>query len=305
LCRAWERRDEHGALMDGSVSLVDDTLINGVFQDHFVKQLKLQQMDGMKDVCLEPSAERCDILRYASKVYTSLMSDVFKIKWAHFLQVYSIKGAVADKYERVANVFKVFFATQESNKGDYFLFYPKTAAMIDNNQQFFMKSLQSLVMLDNDELLEKAVEAGCVPPLDGQVGGFVCGLHMPNQQGMDQYFVNFVMNEYLHYRFFIDFYANQQQKRILGNSNLSSLDSAQRRSLMTIVNSLVAQRNMDEELLKRSLEDFQDFIATYPLHLGFVWYQEQLLKFRNDYATKMVTPFYSLYEKLRNVQPPE
>ena len=51
--------------------------------------------------------------------------------------------------------------------------------------------------------------------------------------------------------------------------------------------------------------DFQDFTATYPLHIGFVWYQEVLLRFRDRSVAKMVTPFYSLYEKLRNVQPPE
>jgi hypothetical protein len=88
-------------------------------------------------------------------VYAALMSDIFKIKRAHFLQVESVK-TFAKKEDRIAKVFEVFFATQESNKTDYFLLYPKTVAMIDNNQQFFKKSLQTLVMLDNDALAQLA-----------------------------------------------------------------------------------------------------------------------------------------------------
>jgi len=58
-----------------------------------------------------------------------------------------------------------------------------------------------------------------------------------------------------------------------------------------------------EEALEIALDDLQDFAATYPLHIGLVMYQEELKTFRDKYAVKMVTPFYTLYEKFRNVQP--
>jgi hypothetical protein len=125
---------------------------------------------------------------------------------------------------------------------------------------------------------------------------------MPNQLGVDQHFINFVVNEYLNYRLFIDFYTNQQQKRLVEKRNLT--EKTQELFLVEL-QSLAKQREMYEQALRVALMDFQDFIATYPFHLGLVWYQEQLLKFRDNYAVKLVTPFYSLYEKLRNVQPPE
>ena len=56
-----------------------------VFKEDFVKQLRLQQMKGVEDVCATYSNDSCDVSRYASKVYTTLVSDIFKIKRAHFL----------------------------------------------------------------------------------------------------------------------------------------------------------------------------------------------------------------------------
>lgn len=125
-----------------------------------------------------------------------------------------------EKTERIARIFEVYFSTEIAmpNKGDYLLNYPKTTAMIDNNQQFFLKSLGTLVMLDNDKLAEfsnKKDSKGVIQcNLERSIEGFVCGLHMPNQLGTDPQFVNFLMNEYLNYRFFVDFYVNQQQKRM-------------------------------------------------------------------------------------------
>ncbi|MDR3169678.1 MAG: hypothetical protein LBU27_08295 [Candidatus Peribacteria bacterium] len=68
--------------------------------------------------------------------------------------------------------------------------------------------------------------------------------------------------------------------------------------------SILQQRDLFETALKSSLHDLQQTAITYPLHIGLVLYQEELLRFRDQYAAKLVTPFYTLYEKLRNVQCP-
>lgn len=40
---------------------------------------------------------------------------------------------------------------------------------------------------------------------------------------------------------------------------------------------------------------------TFPLHIGFLKYQEDLLGLRKELA-KSMTPLYTLYDKLRNAQ---
>jgi hypothetical protein len=115
---------------------------------------------------------------------------------------------------------------------------------------------------------------------------------------MNQYLLHLVYNEYLNYRIFIDYYTNQLSKIIN-----RSTDTSEKVTYQNELSTLVTQRDLLEKSLKTALEDFQDFVNTYSLHIGLVWYQEVLLEFRDKYAVKMVPPFYTLYEKFRNVQP--
>jgi hypothetical protein len=121
---------------------------------------------------------------------------------------------------------------------------------------------------------------------------------MPGNRGATPHFVHLIMHEYLNYRVFVDFYAYQMQQR------REQLSDADKNIAFAIeLESLAKQRDALEQAIQTSLTDFQDVVATYPLHLGLVLYQEELLRFRDKYASKLVTPFYTLYEKLRNVQP--
>ena len=232
-------------------------------------------------------------MRSSSKIYSTLMSDIFKIKWAHALEVYSDKE-FPQKSERIAHVFTTYFLMTGHEASEYIKLYPQTSAMIDNNQQIFRRSLKSLVILDNDTIFERAEQCSIHSP----ISAFVCGLHMPGNFGNNQHFVNLVVNEYLNYRFFIDYYVNQTQRLVQGLPT-----EAEKTPYLLEINALQKQRDTLEQALYTSLYDFQDFVMTYPLHIGFVLYQEELLRFRDKYASKMVTPFYTLYEKLRNVQP--
>ncbi|MDR0283240.1 MAG: hypothetical protein LBI53_08405 [Candidatus Peribacteria bacterium] len=87
--------------------------------------------------------------------------------------------------------------------------------------------------------------------------------------------------------------------------DLNSLSEKDAKELILLgeLELLQQEINIARETLEMALDDLQDFAATYSLHVGFVMYQEELKKFRDKYAVKMVTPFYTLYEKFRNVQP--
>ena len=277
-------------------SLVPEDMKDQIFIKDFHKKLSLQQYYDMEDECSMPSRNRCDMSRYVSIIYTSLMSDIFKIKRAHFLQVYSV-DKFSEKSERIANIFATYFRMKETNASDYQHKYPKTSSMIDNNQSFFLKSLSSLVMLDNDVLYQTAEEENCM--LSDPVGWFVCALHSTGD-GVNQHFTNFVYHEYLNYRIFLDYYTNQLQKLI---SSSSDSEAERKDAYFLEMETLIRQRDLYEQALLASLSDFQDFVTTYPLHVGLVLYQEELLRFRDKYAAKILPPFYSLYQKLRNVQP--
>ncbi|MDR0860486.1 MAG: hypothetical protein LBO09_05990 [Candidatus Peribacteria bacterium] len=278
----------------------DNELIKSVFKENFAKKLNLQQFKSNKDLCASGSGNsqnECDFSRYSSKVYQTLMSDLFKIKRAEVLQVPS-NEVFKSKEDRIAKIFETYFNMSKSDRSEYQKRYPKTSTLIDNNQKILYKSLQSLVILDNEGLRKMSLANTDCSPRGEKVSNIACGLHLSGDQtkGLNDYFKNLVVNEYLNYRLFTDFYINW----------LKSIQPtvAEETAHLIELNAIIQQREMFETALMTSLKELEEVATTYPLHIGLVLYQEELLKFRDNYIAKLVTPLYTLYEKLRNVQPP-
>ena len=59
--------------------------------------------------------------------------------------------------------------------------------------------------------------------------------------------------------------------------------------------------DMQVEAFELAEHNFEEFSMTYPLHIWMLMYIEKVEKFRNNF-TDVVTSFYSLSEKLQNVQ---
>ena len=56
------------------------------------------------------------------------------------------------------------------------------------------------------------------------------------------------------------------------------------------------------KLTEETISDLNDITVTFPIHVVLTAFQEDLLYVRDKYLVKLVTPFYCLYHKLRNVQ---
>jgi hypothetical protein len=50
-----------------------------------------------------------------------------------------------------------------------------------------------------------------------------------------------------------------------------------------------------------SIKMLREMYTTFPIHIWLLIYYEDLYRFRKELA-KVVTPLYTLYDKLRNVQ---
>jgi hypothetical protein len=62
--------------------------------------------------------------------------------------------------------------------------------------------------------------------------------------------------------------------------------------------------NIQLDAAKFALRRLEDFSMTYPLHIWLLLYQERSKNYRDNYLSPIVTLFYSLSEKLQNVQLP-
>ncbi len=284
-------------------SLKSENLSTDSLQENFRTKLKLQQYKDADNVCArgKNQMEDCDIHRYVTKIYTAVMGEIFKIKWAHVVQIYTSKTISEEATKRIAKVFSGYFNMPPSE--DYKKKFPTTSAMIDRDQKFFAKTLKTLFIVDNDKLQYD------VKLCSGNISSLACGLHS-SDNGLGIAFTNLIYNEYLQYRLFVDYYTHQinwKVKQMLSEKgkDLNSLSEKDTKELMLLgeLELLQQEINIAKETLEMALDDLQDFVATYPLHIGFLMYQEELKKFRDKFAVKMVTPFYTLYEKFKNVQP--
>jgi hypothetical protein len=116
-------------------------------------------------------------------------------------------------------------------------------------------------------------------------------------------YLNLVYNEFLHYALFVKYYNHV----ILNNPNLAP--AKEKKDYTMAVDYLKnnayefnREVNASQRAISLGIKMLREIDVTFPLHVGFMMYQEDLLYLRDKSLYKIVTPFYTLYGKLRNVQ---
>lgn len=265
------------------------SLVKGVYKWDITKLLNLQQKSKWKDLCSlkdYPDLDSCDLSIYVTKIFEWIMSDLFKIKYAQVLYVNANENFDAKK--KVEEFMEGYFKINESYK-DLKKDYSKTISALESDQKYYKGVLNSLKIIDNSKLL------GCPAGWKIKWMNFVsCALHSFKWSGLSLTppFVTLVYNELLHYRNFVSYYSYAMQNRANGGeSEARALD-------------LLRYSNMQVEAFKLVQNNFEEFSMTYPLHIWVLLYIEKAEKFRNNSLSKVVPLFYSLSEKLQNVQEP-
>ncbi len=271
------------------------SLVKGAYKWDIVKLLKLQQKSDWKDLCSLDggnSLKDCDIGIYVTKIFEWLMSDLFKIKYAQVLHVDSNENFEAKK--KVEEFMKGYFLINGWYDKDLKKNYSKTVSTLESDQKYYKNVLNSVKIIDNSKLVGLAEKSGCPGGWNINWINFVaCALHASQWTwiSLTPSFVTLVYNELLHYRHFVSYYTYAVE---------------QRKDLEEEVRILDFQRysDMQVEAFKLAQHSFEEFSMTYPLHIWMLLYIEKVEKFRNSSLSKVVTLFYSLSEKLQNVQEP-
>lgn len=283
-------------------------LVKDAFTWDLVKILKLQQMSDRKNLCSldekdNESLSECDMSIYATKIYSAIMSDLYKIKYAQVLNVNTIQNFSSD-WQRKIEDFMTGYYLSEKEYRDLKDEYPKTLSILKSNQQYYKNVLSTVKIIDNSMLADLAASSKC--PVDkNMIGtGFVaCALHSSQRDGfaLTPSFVTLLYNELLHYRQFIFYYQTWLNKR-LGRE--SGLDEKDMKLLSSELSDFWRYSEKQMEATKSVQHDFEDFNMTYPWHIWMLMYIEKIEKYRNNSLSKVITSFYSLSEKLKNVQLP-
>ncbi len=293
----WSFKDENW-----NVPFVVWSTLSGVYKWDIVKILNLKQYDWKKDLCSlswDTALQECDLSVYATKIFDWIMSDLFKIKYAQVLDVDTVEKF--DVEDKVMDFLKWYYSIE----GEYKRIkksYSKTISVLKSDQKYYKNVLDKIKLIDNSKLANLAKKSGC--PMNGNIVwmDFVaCALHSSQWAGsaLTHSFVTLIYNEFLQYQQFITYYTYRLDKKVVhgdGNSDKKLQYSA----MMSDFESYFPIQKEAFQLAQHNLEEFS---MTYPLHILILLYTEKLREFRDKFS-EIITPFYSLSEKLQNVQLP-
>lgn len=163
-----------------------------------------------------------------------------------------------------------------------------------NNIKTFKQAFKNFKIINTKELL-KNQEKNCKKTnTNPEVYDFLfCNVIAPTSSLNP--FINQVYNEILRYSLFTSYYQNQLSLSLNTNVANTLQLSSELELLSTYPSQIISSTN-------DTLQQLSELQNNYPLHIGMLIYQEDLLDLRNNYLSKLVNPFYSLYYKLQNVQ---
>ena len=100
---------------------------------------------------------------YATKIYSAIMSDLYKIKYAQVLNVNTVQDFPSLWQRKIENFMTGYRLSQKEYR-DLKDEYPKTISILKSNQQYYKNVLNTVKILDNSKLADDAANSKC--PID-------------------------------------------------------------------------------------------------------------------------------------------
>lgn len=242
----------------------------------------------------------CNIPQVFTDIFHRILNDMFDIKQS---QLYGWTSQADDSKERLNDFTKSYFVWLELCP-DKKCEYPKT----ENRLLAYFKKAESLrkrldiINRDHIKILLKDEEVLCGFPWKEEdiYNVLACGFGSKKSSSLEQ-FVTMVENEIFFYRLFMAHYMwwIQAERRLL-NENDQWLNRAIEKST-EIVAKTQQQIAWTQDAVDMSMRSLREMAVTFPIHIGLLIYYEDLYRLRKE-LVKIVTPLYTLSEKLRNVQ---
>ncbi len=289
--------------------LTKNALLSWAFKDvDLVNTLKLKQRSKWKDLCSLTDywdLSDCDMAIYATEIYSAIMTDIFKIKYAQVLHVDTVEDFAEKSKDKVTDFMTWYFSMTEEYKILKEQF-PQTIDVLESNQKYYKKVLDTVKIIDNSSLADRALSSNCPITWNMTWVDFIaCALHSSQKKwfSLTPSFVTMIYNEILNYSIFKTYIQYWIEHKALSMYN-SKIDEKQIRTFRAKSTDFLWYANLQIDSTKRALHTFEEFNMSYPLHIWLLMYQEKMKRFRDLHLSPIVTLFYSLSEKLQNVQLP-
>ena len=246
----------------------------------------------------------CDIARLSEEIITLILEELTTLKQWNLYGVTMNNLSSPKNLEENMNILTkekllIHYASQQNFCKSKAQGYPKTCKIIQQSMRAFQKAFSRFRLLNVESLLAKDIDsfkekqAICTKNTSAEdYDHMFCEIIGRTHEGLDP-FVTRVYTELLRYQLFSTYYTSH-----LWSTNTADMVDASRYEF-------VRMQTFSKKLLptiNTTLKQLAELQNTYPLHIGMLAYQEELLRLRDKYLSKLVAPFYSVFYKLQNVQ---
>lgn len=273
---------------------------NNKLQSSFFRQQLSEyiEMNSFKDLirnkaCYKEYLEDCNLVELSDVIMMQLFSELFTLKQAEIFWL-----SQSHLWDKTLLLSKINSFAKEKFWIDKFCDdpnhkYPKTCNIMERNMKAFIPKIAKFKIINAKKLYALAKNKKANENLE-QCGSsydfLLCGTIGDTTRGLKP-FISLLYNELARYTIFMTYYTT-----VLNERDTISF---------AVKDELVQYPYNQTKLFfltNQTLNDLVSLARTFPIHIGLLAYQEDLLRFRDAALSKIVTPFYTLYHKLRNVQ---
>lgn len=274
-----------------------------VLKEDYVKLKNLNNSIFPKN-CRKSYAS-CDISLLADTIITQLFSEIVTLKEADIMLVKDLNLSNEDHINKIINQYweeKYWISVSEARQNPICWNkqhrYDQTCSIIKKHMKAFPKVIKKFKILDGEKIYEKRDEnkISCWEPKNSQEYDLIyCWTIWSWNTNNWLYPTIWLMyNELLWYTIFWTFYETtleEVQERWTQQEQRQDEIAAMQENLTKY-----------QKITNKTIQDLSNFIISYPMHIGFLIMQEDFLYFRDKSLSKIITPIYTIYNKLRNVQ---
>ena len=261
--------------------------------------------------CTDPNKkyqESCNLSFLSNEIISDVISDLTTLKQGNlygiinnnFTDTKTLDNQISLLAEKLLNI------GQHNNDQTKFCWgklhsYPKTCNQIAKSFKAFSKAFDKLKIIDTKKLLKDSEKKHkdqtlCIKNKKNPKAfdALFCNIFssLEKSEGLNP-FINQTYNELLRYMLFSSYY--RYNLSLISNPNTNTLAE---------IDLLNSQPLTILSATNQTLKQLSDIQSTYPYHIGLLAYQEDLLWLRNNYLSKLVTPFYTFFYKVQDVQIP-
>ena len=263
--------------------------------------------DPDSDSC-DPASDLqyCDLTYHIPRIFNMILNDIFSIQQS---RIYGLttpdfeNNTIEKQIDTYAkDKFNIKFCDSTEWK------YPKLCKTMQTYTKASSKLLKGLEILNytglyNEALLSSNNYIACQNTFWKYEFNILSCWLFGYGFNINKIYLNLIYNEFLYYSLFVKYY----NYAILSNPGLAPAMSKEDYQLD--INYLKNKAyefnrevNASQQAISVAIKMLRELDVTFPLHVWFMMYQEDLLNLRDKSLYKIVTPFYTLYGKLRNVQ---